>query len=148
MTMLEVRQTPDRGRGVFAAAPIVRGQCLVICEGWLAASDKLEDHWFAMQVGPDLWLCSAGAGLDDCINHSCEPNAGFLTGEPALFALARHRGRRRDHLGLLDLDRRVGLDAGVPLRRRSCRGIVRPWGELTTAERALLRGSALAYLRQ
>ena len=40
-----------------------------------------------MQVGPDRWLCSAGEALDDCINHSCDPNAGFATGEPVLYAL-------------------------------------------------------------
>ncbi|MEI7684009.1 MAG: SET domain-containing protein [Planctomycetota bacterium] len=24
---------------------------------------------------------------DDCGNHSCNPNAGFITGEPILYAL-------------------------------------------------------------
>ena len=31
----------------------------------------------AMQVGDDLWLHSAGDLLDDCGNHSCEPNLGI-----------------------------------------------------------------------
>ena len=40
-----------------------------------------------MQVGEDLWLCSPGDALDDCFNHSCDPNIGFITGEPVLYAL-------------------------------------------------------------
>src|ERR1019366_9894558 len=86
-SMLEVRQTVEMGRGVFATAPIARATCLVKCQGWLAKTDALDDRWHAMQVGPDLWLCSAGDHLDDCINHSCEPNAGFTTGEAVLYSL-------------------------------------------------------------
>src|ERR1019366_7458983 len=85
--MLEVRQTAEMGRGVFALEPIAHGTLLVACQGWLAASDALEDDCQRMPVGPDLWLCSTGANLDDCINHSCDPNAGFVTGEPVLYAL-------------------------------------------------------------
>jgi hypothetical protein len=145
--MLEVRQTGDRGRGAFATAPIKRGQCLVKCEGWLATGTKLEDHWFAMQVGPDLWLCTDGAGLDDCINHSCEPNAGFTSGEPVLYAL-------RD----IVLGEEIAWDYSTSIAEtgwtldckcgsRSCRTIVRSWNELTMAERDRLRPIALAYLR-
>jgi hypothetical protein len=87
MELVQVRQTPNIGRGVFAIAPIPSGTCVAICQGWHATTAELRDTWHAMQLGPDLWLCSDGNNLDDCINHSCEPNVGFATGEPALYAL-------------------------------------------------------------
>ncbi|HUI70510.1 MAG TPA: SET domain-containing protein-lysine N-methyltransferase, partial [Spirochaetia bacterium] len=31
---------------------------------------------YALQIGPDLYIGASG-GLDDYINHSCEPNAGL-----------------------------------------------------------------------
>jgi len=145
--MLEVRMTPNTGRGVFATEAIARGTCLVVCQGWLAKSDALEDSWHAMQVGPDDWLCSAGENLDDCINHSCEPNAGFVTGEPALFAL-------RD----IAAGEQIGWDYSTSISETgwtlycrcgaaSCRGIVRSWWELPEGVRARLQGIALMYLR-
>jgi SET domain-containing protein len=146
--MLEVRPTGDRGRGVFAIAPIKRGQLLVKCEGWLAAGDQLEDHWFAMQVGPDSWLCTEGGGLDDCVNHSCEPNAGFTSGEPVLYALrdiAPGEEITWDYsTSIAETGWTLDCRCGTP----SCRGIVRSWSELTPEERARLRPMAFTYLRE
>jgi SET domain len=146
--MFEIRQTPDMGRGVFAIVPIVRGTCLVECAGWLAAGDALDDDWHAMQVGPDLWLCSAGANLDDCINHSCDPNAGFVTGEPVLYAL-------RD----IAVGEQIAWDYSTSIAEAGwtleclcgtarCRALVRSWWELRSEERDRLRQVALAYLRE
>lgn len=144
---LEVRQTPDRGRGVFATAPIARGTRLLACGGWLSVTHLLNDDWFAMQVGPELWLCSTGDGLDDCLNHACEPNAGFLTGEPVLFAL-------RD----ISIGEEICWDYSTSIAAPDwaldcrcdlpgCRRVVRSWHALTDAERDRLRPIALAYLR-
>jgi hypothetical protein len=145
--MLEVRATTNMGRGVFATEPIQKGTCLVVCQGWLARTDALSDDCLAMQVGPDVWLCSQGESLDDCINHSCDPNAGFVTGEPALFAL-------RD----IAPGEQIGWDYSTSIAEPGwsleclcgssrCRGIVRSWWELRDEERARLRSQALAYLR-
>lgn len=146
-SLFNVRQTADIGRGVFAAVPIARGTCLVQCQGWLAKTDGLDDSWHAMQVGPDLWLCSAGQNLDDCINHSCEPNAGFTTGEAVLYSL-------RD----IAVGEQIGWDYSTSIAEAGwsleclcgsgqCRGIIRSWWELSKGERARLGGVALAYLR-
>ena len=145
--MLEVRPTGNMGRGVFATQAIARGTCLAVCQGWLAHTDALKDDWHAMQVGPDLWLCSGGENLDDCINHSCAPNAGFSTGEPALFAL-------RD----IAEGEQIGWDYSTSIAEAgwtleclcgapSCRKIIRPWWELAPQERTRLNGIALLYLR-
>jgi hypothetical protein len=146
--MLEVRQTPNMGRGVFATAPIARGSLIVKCEGWLAETAKLDDNWHAMQVGPDLWLCSEGDCLDECINHSCNPNAGFLNGDAVLYAL-------RD----IDAGEHIAWDYSTSIAEfgwtleclcgaANCRRVVRSWLELTPAERERLRPIALSYLRE
>ncbi len=147
-SFLEIRDTPNMGRGVYAAAPIERGTCLVVCQGWIAASDQLHDDWHAMQIGPDQWLCSTGGNLDDYINHSCEPNAGFSTGEPALFALRDIPTGEQ-----IAWDYSTSIDeAGWELRclcgSATCRGVVRPWCELSEADRERLRPIALTYLRE
>src|SRR5438876_465509 len=145
--MLEVRMTPNMGRGMFATQPIACGTCLVVCQGWLVKSDAVADDWHAMQVGPDEWLCSAGENLDDCINHSCEPNAGFVTGEPALFAL-------RD----IAAGEQIGWDYSTSISENgwtlecccgapTCRRMIRSWFELSDAERTRLNSTALLYLR-
>jgi SET domain-containing protein len=144
---LEVRITADKGRAVFATRPIAAGETIAAIQGWRARTIELLENWFAMQVGPDIWLCSDGAGLDDCINHSCDPNGGFVSGEPILVAL-------RD----IAAGAEIGWDystsiseSGWSLECRcgaaNCRGMIRPWGELTAAERERLQKVALAYLR-
>ena len=146
--LVQVRQTPNMGRGVFAVAPIPRGTCVAVCQGWLAATDALSDAWHAMQVGPDLWLCSTGEQLDDCINHCCEPNVGFATGEPALHAL-------RD----IAVGEQIGWDYSTSIAEAgwtleclcgaaNCRRVIRSWWELMPAERNRLRSVALTYLRK
>ncbi len=146
--MLEVRLTVNMGRGVFATKSIARGTCLVVCKGWLAKSDAVDADCHAMQIGPDDWLCSAGDNLDDCINHSCEPNAGFVTGEPALFSL-------RD----IGVGEQIAWDYSTSIAEAGwtleclcgspkCRGVIRSWFELTSEDRTRLDGFALMYLRE
>ena len=144
---LEVRTTPDKGRGLFAVVAIVAGERVVEMRGWLARSEELQDDWLAMQVGHDVWLCSSGDLLDDCGNHSCEPNVGFTTGQPILFAL-------RDILPGEEIcwDYSTSIsEAGWSLECRcgavSCRGLIRPWSELKAIDRERLKGHVLAYLR-
>lgn len=144
--LLSIRQTPTMGRGVFAEAAIAKGACLVQCSGWLAKSDELQDAWHAMQVGPDLWLCSAGDNLDDCINHSCEPNAGFLNGEPILHALRDIAAGEQIAWDYSTSIAEAGWTLACRCGAANCRGVVRAWPELSEAERERLRPIALAYL--
>jgi hypothetical protein len=146
--MLEVRQTPNMGRGVFASQPIARGTLLIACQGWLALSDALKDNWQAMQVGPDLWLCSMGDNLDDCINHSCAPNAGFLTGEPVLFALRDIGVGEQIYWDYSTSIAEVGWTLDCLCGSTDCRKLIRSWSELSPKERERLRPLALSYLRE
>jgi hypothetical protein len=143
----EIRDTPDKGRGVFAAASIAQGQRIAEIQGWLARDDELDDEWFAMQVGPDLWLCSLGDHLDDCINHSCEPNAGFVTGEPVLFALRDIAAGEEIAWDYSTSIAEHGWSLDCLCGAPTCRGIVRSWRELKPADRTRLAGIALRYLR-
>ena len=120
---------------------------IVACEGWLARTDELQDHWFAMQVGPDQWLCTDGAGLDDCINHSCTPNAGFTTGEPVLHALRDIVVGEEITWDYSTSIAESGWTLDCRCGSEHCRRIVRSWRELTKEERARLQPLALAYLR-
>lgn len=144
---LEVRQTAHKGRGVFALEPIEKGRRILEFQGRVLPTAELTDDMLAMQVGPDLWLASDGTLLDDCVNHSCDPNSGFLDGRPVLFAL-------RDIAAGEEIGWDYSTSIGWPgwtldccCGAGNCRGVVRSWGELPSAERERLRSIALAYLR-
>lgn len=145
--MLEIRPTSNMGRGVFATAPIACGTLLVRCGGWIVPTAEVKDDWHAMQVGPDLWLCSAGENLDDCINHSCDPNAGFLNGEPALFALRDIAADEQIAWDYSTSIAEIGWTLECLCGSSKCRRVIRSWHELSNAERDRLRPIALAYLQ-
>jgi len=144
---LEVRMTTDKGRGVFATRRIASGETLAAMQGWRATTRELLEHWFAMQVGPDVWLCSDGAGLDDCINHSCDPNAGFVSGEPVFVALRDIAAGEEIGWDYATSIAELGWSLECRCGAENCRGVIRPWGDLTSAERERLRPIAVAYLR-
>ncbi len=144
---LEVRPTENRGRGVFALVPISAGAHVLKFQGAILKSAELTDDLLAMQIGPDKWLCSDGSFLDDCVNHSCEPNAGFTEGTPELYAL------RDISIGdeiTWDYSTSIG-EPGWTLDCRCgskvCRGVVRAWPELEPEVRERLRPIALKYLQ-
>ncbi len=145
---LEIRLTEHKGRGVFAREPIAKGMRIFEFQGRVLPGTALTDDLLAMQIGPDLWLCSDGSLLDDCVNHSCDPNAGFVDGNPALFAL---RDIEPGEEIAWDYSTSIS-EPGWTLECRcgsvDCRGIVRSWGELSEPDRARLRGIALRYLRE
>ena len=64
------------GRGVFAVEPLPAQSVLLHFTGPLLRYDQTTPQTLALQIGPDLYLGASG-GLDDCVNHSCSPNAGL-----------------------------------------------------------------------
>ena len=64
------------GRGVFALDRIPAGAELLHFTGPLLRYADTTPQTLALQIGPDLYLGGSG-GLDDCVNHSCQPNAGL-----------------------------------------------------------------------
>jgi len=144
---LEVRPAGEKGRGVFAAEPIPRGTPVVAMSGRLLATADLTDDLLALQVGPDLWLCSDGTAPDDMMNHSCDPNAGFAGGTLVLHALRDIAAGEEVCWDYSTSLSEPGWELACRCGAAGCRGAVRAWGELAPADRERLRGSALGYLR-
>jgi SET domain-containing protein len=144
---LEVRPAPPKGRGVFTREAIARGQRILTFQGWVLPTSALSDDLVAMQIGPELWLCSDGSLLDDHVNHSCEPNGGFLDGEPVLYALRAIEAGEEISWDYSTSISEPGWSMDCRCGSRYCRGVIRPWGELSAADRAALRRLALSYLR-
>jgi hypothetical protein len=83
--------SPDgKGRGVFAAKPIRRGELLAVWGGDVLTRAELEreppSQRLVLQIDEDHFLLSTCEGPADWINHSCAPNSGLL-GQVSLVAL-------------------------------------------------------------
>jgi len=143
-----VRPAGMKGRGLFAAEPIAAGQRILALMGTVMTSDLLDEQLFAMQIGPDSWLCSDGSSLDDFINHSCDPNAGFSKGNLELYALRDIAAGEEISWDYSTSISEPGWQLECRCGSVACRGIVRPWPELSDAQRGKLRSQALKYLRE
>ena len=144
--ILEIRDTERIGRGVFAVRGIAAGTRLLALEGQRYRTPDIPPESFAMQIADDLWLCSDGNSLDDCINHSCDANAGFIKHDPVLYAL-RHIAAGEE----LTWDYSTSIaETGWSLQclcaATSCRGLILPFPELNLEEQKRLRPVALRYL--
>ncbi len=89
---LERRATPPYGDGLFAVAPIATGELLTVWGGFVVSTEELSKlperaRDRAIQVEIDHHLTSGLADdAADCVNHSCNPNAG-LQGQITLVAM-------------------------------------------------------------
>ena len=144
---LDVRRTAAKGRGVFAREPIPAGQYILEFQGTVLRSAELTDDMLAMQIGPDDWLASDGSLLDDCVNHSCDPNAGFLAGTPVLFALRDIAAGEEIAWDYSTSIAEPGWFLECRCGAAHCRGTVRSWGELTVEHRSRLLPTVLNFLR-
>lgn len=76
MSFLFVYQSLLEGRGVFAEKFIPKNTVILDFEGPIRTEKETlgrldENHH--LQIGPDLYLGPSG-GVDDLVNHSCDPN--------------------------------------------------------------------------
>src|SRR3954466_537392 len=80
----ELRSAGHKGLGIFATAPIARGETVAGFGGRVvdrAEFDRLDvhDRTHRIHVDADLFLVSPPElSPADYTNHSCEPNAGLL----------------------------------------------------------------------
>jgi hypothetical protein len=102
-----------------------------------------------LQIGPETYLAEEPGHprLDDFVNHSCDPNVGFLDGSPILYAL-----RAIDPGEELFWDYRTsinepGWEVPCTCGARLCRGKIQSYCDLPGEERTRLRPIILAYLR-
>jgi hypothetical protein len=144
---LEVRETQHMGRGVFAVHFIAAGTRILTLEGQRFRSADIPPEAFAMQVDEDVWLCSAGESLDDCVNHGCDPNMGFAENDPVLYALRDISAGEELTWDYSTSIAEKGWSLNCRCGSRRCRGVILPFGELTPPERERLRPIALRYLQ-
>ena len=144
---LEIRDSDITGRGVFAVDAIAKGDRIIAFTGWLVKTAELTDDLFALQVGDDHWLCSHGDQIDDCINHSCSPNAGFLTGEAVLFALRDIPTGEEICFDYSTSINESGWRLECSCGSRNCRKLILPWREMPKSFRQSREHVVLAYLR-
>lgn len=89
----EARPKPETGDcGVYAIAPINRGELISIWGGDIITTSQLDPNMprftqRVLQIDEDLYILTvAEKEPNDCFNHSCEPNLGF-TGQIGLVAM-------------------------------------------------------------
>ena len=74
-----VKPTGKYGRGVYAKAPIKKGEEIAAFDGPIYDDDYVgwtEDQLnHSIQIGPSTWRDSCG--IARLLNHSCDPNCGI-----------------------------------------------------------------------
>src|SRR5262249_6805006 len=85
---------------------------------------------------------------DDFLNHSCEPNLGFVKGSLTLYALRRIEPGEELVFDYSTTMNEPGWLIRCRCRTLSCRRKIRSYCDLQVSEKNRLRRIALAYLRQ
>jgi uncharacterized protein len=96
----EVRDSTIHGRGVFATAPIEKGEVVLVKGGYIVSRQQLRDQItprlgpVEIQIGQDLFITPVTAdereGSMLYTNHSCDPNIG-VRGDITFVALRNIR---------------------------------------------------------
>jgi SET domain-containing protein len=138
------------GRGVFSREFIRTGDRVLECCGILQHREEVKEGARAMQVGEETYLTEdpENPTLDDFLNHSCEPNLGFVTGSLTLYAI---RDIERGEEVVFDYSTTMnerGWAIKCRCRAPMCRVKVQSYCDLPEWERTRLSGFVLAYLRQ
>ena len=145
-----VARSAINGHGVFAREFIPAGAPVIECRGVLQHADEVGADARAMQVGPDTYLAEdpENPTVDDFLNHSCQPNLGFVDGSLMLYALRDIEPAEElvfDYSTTMD---EAGWVIRCHCRALNCRRRVRSYSELPKWEQKRLRHIALTYLRR
>jgi hypothetical protein len=119
------------------------------CRGLLLDGDRVTDDMRAMQIGPDLYLAEdpENPGVDDFLNHSCEPNVGFLDGSLALYALRDIRLGEEIVFDYSTCMNEPGWWIDCRCGETACRGRVGSFCDLLEEDQRRLSRISLTYLR-
>lgn len=82
-----IAKNSQNGMGVFASKPFARGEFILSAKGRILDDADFEDGSYedchCLQIGEHTYIGASGE-IDDFVNHSCDPNAGYkITGEQA-----------------------------------------------------------------
>lgn len=146
---LRVGDSPKHGKGVFANEFIAAGSPVMQCGGLIKGPEEITPTTRALQIGPREYLVEdpENPGMDDLINHSCNPNLGYVDGSLLLYAIRDIEPG--DELGI-DYSTAInepGWEIPCGCGAPNCRGKIQSYCDLPEAERQRLRGMILAYLR-
>jgi hypothetical protein len=145
--VLQVRETKAKGRGVFATSLIPAGTRILELQGIQLKMEDVPSDWMAIQIDNDLWLCSDGTMLDDCINHSCDPNTGFSRNDLVLYSLRDISANEELCWDYSTSISEQGWSLTCFCESKDCRRVILPFGELTAEQRLRLYPISLRYLQ-
>ncbi|MDB5105145.1 MAG: hypothetical protein JWP91_2834 [Fibrobacteres bacterium] len=148
-TDLFSEQSGIHGLGVFTRKPIPKGAFVIQCQGILRHKDEVVEGMRALQIGPETYLAEdpENPRLDDYINHSCDPNVGFVEGSPKLFAIRDIRPNEELFWDYRTSINEAGWQVQCTCGAANCRGKIQSYCDLPGDEQERLRGIVLEYLR-
>jgi SET domain-containing protein len=144
-------ETGPKGLGVFATRSYRRGEPVLAFGGPFLSSAEIADYTHVIQVDDELFLGASG-GLDDYVNHSCDPNC-VLRWAPLSLSLVASKSIEAGAEITFDystcIDAEPGLHSCMCGSVR-CRGRVVPFRELDrlTRSRYLRLGAVPPFVRQ
>lgn len=138
------------GAGVFCHKHITAGAAVIECGGLIVRPNDVKWHLAAMQIGPDTYLAEDpdDPRTDDFLNHSCEPNLGFVSGSLMLYALRNIGAGEELFFDYSTTMNEPGWAFRCRCRTGSCRGRVQSYCDLSEPQQKRLRNLVLAYLRE
>lgn len=142
---VELRDTPGRGRGVFATARFSAGDIVMVgvIERVLDGNDR-----HASQIGTNLFVLHAG--LIRWVNHSCDPNCGIHVNASGAHDYVAMRDIAVGEEIVFDYAMRNYRVEHFPPRclcgAHNCRGRITGWADLPEDRKAAYRGFTAPYL--
>lgn len=129
----------ERGVGVRAVRAFERHAPVLRFGGRLIASDRVTDFTHVLQIGRGLCLGPSG-GLDDYVNHSCDPNTRVEIVGSAVYLIARAPIGVGDEI-TFDYSTCMVDEQAIPsclCGADVCRGAIEPFADLSDAAAARL----------
>lgn len=133
---LALSEAGSKGIGVFATRGFRRGDRILSFRGPLLPTETIDDFTRTIQVDAGLFLGASG-GVDDFVNHSCDPNCGVRSDPPRLALVALRDIEADEEITfdystcLLDEPPLEGCGCGTG----RCRGRIGPFPELPARAR-------------
>lgn len=128
---VELRRASGNGRGVFAVRPIPAGAVVLVFGGPRLGRDQITDFTHTLEIDDGVFLGPSG-GIDDYVNHACEPNgAVFVEGDAVVLRAVRPIAVGEQvtmDYSLTMVTDPTAFDCGCGSPR--CRGRVRPFPRL------------------
>jgi SET domain-containing protein len=137
------------GLGIKTRSSIAKGAFVIQCLGIERPKEEVYEGLRALQTGPETYLAEdpSNPRLDDFINHSCDPNVGFVDGSLRMYALRDIRPGEELFWDYRTSINEEGWAVDCTCGTVHCRGKIQSYCDLPHEEKHRLRAIALDYLR-